>query len=269
MSLVKKLKMKDKVILYIATQNKTGKKYFGKTSKYVTEEELQRKYHGSGSYWIRHLNKHGDDVTMKIFKVCSLNENDKDYVKPIALKFSEENDIVNSKEWANLKLEDGLFGGSDKGENNPCFGIPKTAEHIEKIRLKSLMYRHNEKIKEKLRRPKNKVCCLNCKKEISVNNFSRHELPCTRVKIIKSNKGKNNPRALKINIFNQYNELIYSCDGDFVTTCKQNNLPYNNLRISYKNNGEKIFQTLSDRQIIGFTKPNKIIFKGWYALELR
>ena len=102
----------ENVVLYIATNNKTGKKYFGKTSSYFTEEELQRKYHGSGSYWKKHLKKHGNDVTMKIFKVCSLNENDKDYVKPIALKFSEENDIVNSTEWANLTFENGLDGGS-------------------------------------------------------------------------------------------------------------------------------------------------------------
>ena len=97
--------MKDKVTLYIATHNKTGKKYFGKTCKYFTEEELQRKYHGSGSYWISHLNKHGNDVTMHIYGIY-----DKLEVEEVALKFSKENNIVELKEWANLKTENGLDG---------------------------------------------------------------------------------------------------------------------------------------------------------------
>ena len=106
--------MKDKVCLYIATHNITGKKYFGKTVKWFTQEDLQKNYHGSGVYWSKHKKKHGNkDVTMEIYQICSLNESDDDYVKPIALKFSEENDIVESKEWANLKDENGLDGGTE------------------------------------------------------------------------------------------------------------------------------------------------------------
>lgn len=104
--------MEDKVTLYIATHNITGKKYFGKTVKWFTEEDLQKNYHGSGVYWSKHKKKHGNkDVTMEIYQICSLNESDEDYVVPIALKFSEENNIVESDEWANLKDENGLDGG--------------------------------------------------------------------------------------------------------------------------------------------------------------
>lgn len=103
--------MEDKVTLYIATHNKTGLKYFGKTTKWFTQESLQKNYHGSGKYWNEHIKKHGKDVTMSIYQICSLNESDEDYVVPIALSFSEENDIVEDKEnWANLIPEDGLSG---------------------------------------------------------------------------------------------------------------------------------------------------------------
>ncbi len=44
--------------LYIKTHNKTGMKYFGKT---VSEDP--EKYSGSGVYWKRHIEKHGNDVT--------------------------------------------------------------------------------------------------------------------------------------------------------------------------------------------------------------
>lgn len=119
----------NRVTLYIATHNKTGKKYFGKTTTCFTVEELQQKYHGSRTHWKGHLKKYGDDVTMEIYKICSLNENDKDYVKPIALRFSEENNIVTSKEWSNLMIEDGL-GGWPTGKNNPSHFL--TAEQHKK-----------------------------------------------------------------------------------------------------------------------------------------
>jgi len=103
----------QKVTLYIAIHNKTGKKYFGKTAKYFSEKDLQKYYHGSGVYWKNHLKKYGDDVTMKIYKICNINEVEKE-----ALRFSKENDIINSNEWANLKFENGLDGWGC-GDANP------------------------------------------------------------------------------------------------------------------------------------------------------
>lgn len=103
--------MTDNVTLYIATHNITGIKYFGKTKRWFTEKDLQENYHGSGPYWVNHLKKYGDDVTMEIYGIFSLNEEDGDYVEPIALKFSEENDIVESDEWRNQNPENGLGGG--------------------------------------------------------------------------------------------------------------------------------------------------------------
>ena len=125
--------MENKVTLYIATHNKTGTKYFGKTRLWFTQESLQGNYHGSGKHWNNHKNKHGKkDVTMEIYKICSLNESDEDYVFPIALKFSEENDIVKSKEWANEKFENGL-DGNPPGEAHPMYGKKHSQESKDKI----------------------------------------------------------------------------------------------------------------------------------------
>lgn len=137
--------MEDKVTLYIATHNKTGKKYFGKTVRWFTQEDLQNNYHGSGKYWNKHKKKHGErDITMEIYKICSLDESDEDYVKPIALKFSEENNIVESNEWANLIVEDGL-DGNIKGNKHTeetkekmslsLSGRVFSEEHIEKLKI--------------------------------------------------------------------------------------------------------------------------------------
>lgn len=164
--------MKNKVTLYIATHNKTGLRYFGKTTRYFTVQELQENYHGSGVHWNNHLKIHGDDVTMEIYKICSLNEDEQDYVKPIALKFSEENNIVNDyHNWANQIPEDGLAGGgltvdqlteeqrkrlSDAkvGVNNPMYGKKLSSSHREKIGNSNRGKKRSEEFSEKQRNRK-------------------------------------------------------------------------------------------------------------------
>lgn len=97
------------VTLYIKTHNKTGLKYFGKTCG-----KNSNLYRGSGKHWVRHIKKHGYDVTTEVVGVfedliwCSL----------FALEFSHVNDIVKSKNWANLKPENGLDGGFDHINDN-------------------------------------------------------------------------------------------------------------------------------------------------------
>jgi hypothetical protein len=94
--------------LYIKTHNVTGLKYFGKT--------IQKDFHtyrGSGTYWVKHINKHGYNVTTEMY--AQFDEQDfieRNLLKGCALMFSSENNIVESKEWANLKPEDGLDGGT-------------------------------------------------------------------------------------------------------------------------------------------------------------
>jgi len=91
--------------LYVKTHNKTGLKYFGK----VTNKSAL-KYSGSGKYWLKHIKKHGNDVTTQvIFESDDISE-----VEKFALSFSLSNDIVTSDEWANLKYENGRDGGTQK-----------------------------------------------------------------------------------------------------------------------------------------------------------
>lgn len=90
--------------LYIKQHNITGLKYFGKTT-----QKDPIKYKGSGVRWRNHLEKHGEDVTtiwVQLFE-------DKQQLTEYALKFSIEHNIVESIDWANLKIEDGLSGGRD------------------------------------------------------------------------------------------------------------------------------------------------------------
>lgn len=89
--------------LYVKTHNQTGLKYFGKTTS-----ADPHKYKGSGVYWARHIKQHGNDVATTITGYYD----DEVKCRAAADKFCKENQIVESPEWANLKLET-LEGGFD------------------------------------------------------------------------------------------------------------------------------------------------------------
>jgi hypothetical protein len=88
--------------LYVKTHNKTGLKYFGKTTRdpFI--------YLGSGLHWKRHLKVHGCDVSTVIIGYFT----DKKELIETALQFSYKNNIAESSEWANIIPENGIDGGS-------------------------------------------------------------------------------------------------------------------------------------------------------------
>jgi len=83
--------------LYLKTHNQTGFKYLGRTV------QDPYKYKGSGTLWLRHIDKHGYDVTTQILKECS----NLDEVAEWGNYYSKLWNIVESKEYANLMAENG------------------------------------------------------------------------------------------------------------------------------------------------------------------
>lgn len=124
--------MSNCIYLYIKEHQQTGLKYFGKT----VQDPF--KYQGSGTYWKNHLKVHGDYVSTQVI----FSSNDKEECKKFAIKFSLENDIVNSEEWANLKIEE-LDGGGD------CSHL-HTPEIYAKASLKKIGQKRNKESKEKM-----------------------------------------------------------------------------------------------------------------------
>jgi hypothetical protein len=116
--------------LLVMQHNITGLKYFCKTSL------LYRiySYKGSGTRWNNHLKVHGKDISVGMMGVYT----DKQRCLEAAKKFSADNNIVNSDEWANLVEETGMKGASMKGERNPFYGKKHTPETAERIRLQKI-----------------------------------------------------------------------------------------------------------------------------------
>jgi hypothetical protein len=71
-----------------------------------TSSKNPHKYKGSGTYWNLHIRKHGYDVETKIL----LATNSKYDIKITGLFFSKIFNVVESKEFANLKEESGEGG---------------------------------------------------------------------------------------------------------------------------------------------------------------
>jgi hypothetical protein len=134
-----------KVYLYVKQHNRTGLKYFGKT-----QTQNPEKYSGSGIYWKNHIKKHGNDVsTIEIWEFDNIDECSK-----FAMNFSIQNNIVESVEWANQIIENGIDGwpkgnkrgpqtpehrqknsNAIKGDKNPMYGIRKNKNHMKEIGL--------------------------------------------------------------------------------------------------------------------------------------
>lgn len=124
--------------LYVKTHNKSGLKYLGKTI------QNPFKYKGSGTYWLRHIKKYGNDVTTEIL----LETDDKELIKEKGMYYSELWQVVNSPDWANLIPEQGDGGDTSKslkyiqsmknkditGQKNPFYGRHHTEKTKRKIK---------------------------------------------------------------------------------------------------------------------------------------
>lgn len=185
------------IYLYIKQHSITGLKYFGKTIKSNPEA-----YKGSGKYWLNHIKKYGINnvETLGIWEF-----QDQEECTKFALKFSEENNIIESNQWANLILEDGITGYNSSEanpakleknrkrmrENNPMFytifsedalsrmskatkGKPKSKEHKEKLsksKIGSLNPNYG-KPENGLHYNKRSIC-VRCGVETNIGNIKR------------------------------------------------------------------------------------------------
>lgn len=124
------------IYLYLKT-HPTGLKYLGKTIR------DPYKYKGSGTHWLRHLKKHGEEHNTKIL----FETLDKELLKQKAIYYSELWNVAKSKEWANIVPEQG--NGGDTSMSPAYVAYTKTVDRKGK---KNTFYgrHHSEKTKRKI-----------------------------------------------------------------------------------------------------------------------
>ena len=176
---------------------------------------------------------------MSIYGIFSLNENDSNYVEPIALQFSKDNNITYSEEWANRMPENGLDG----------IGPNVTDEFRKKI--------------SKIRT--NRPTCINIKTGTYITVDKEIFDKCDYLKGVNYNKinKSNNPNAKILYVYNEKDELKYTFNGNR-TECEQYNLTFYIITISAKKQGEPIGYTKQARTEL--RKNMRQNYIGWYAL---
>jgi hypothetical protein len=97
------------IYLYKKTHRVTGLKYLG-----TTNSKNPYRYKGSGTYWRHHCDKHGYDIDTEIL----FETDNKEELRSKGLYYSELWNVVDSKEWANLKPEEGNGGGYVAGSES-------------------------------------------------------------------------------------------------------------------------------------------------------
>lgn len=141
--------------------------YFGKT---IVEDVT--KYHGSGIAWSRLVAKRGSDQVLTLW--ISDYYYDPEEIQQVALNFSEENQIVESARWANLKPENGIDGGwptnmaTFVNEHGITFYLKTDAEEIF----------NNDLVHVLLNRKRDLIPCKFCHEEFG--NVWAHEPYCEK-----------------------------------------------------------------------------------------
>lgn len=75
-----------------------------------------------------------------------------------------------------------------------------------------------------------------------------------------------NSCAIRINIYNYDDNLVYQTYGDFKETCEKYNLPFTPLYNSYHQNGKKLFKTNQSKASL---KDKTLLkYEGWYAIKV-
>lgn len=156
------------IYLYVKKCNHCNLKYFGMTRRNPFT------YRGSGSYWLAHNKKHKTSIeTLSVWGF-----DNQEGCTDFALRFSYDNDIVESKDWANLVAEDGFNGG----HHGAVLG-PRPQEVKDKISKSNTGKKHSEETKKRL-------------SELAKNRIVSDE---TRVKLGTWKEGRRSGRLGKTN----------------------------------------------------------------------
>lgn len=148
--------MDKKYFILLKQHIKTGLKYL--CFHHGTKDNCF-KYTGSGTYWKKHITKHGTDL---ISTIILFESTKKDEIHEQGLKYSDLWDVVNSKDFANLVREDGSGG-------HEAMQTPEVRERAANT-LRTRLNTGHRTNKELLRR------------EIRINRMKKHEFTEAEIK---------------------------------------------------------------------------------------
>lgn len=164
-------------------------------------------YRGSGTYWKKHLKKHGNKVKTTCLFVT---ENEKEF-REVAKKYSLEFNVIESKEWANLCNEEGQGGNTvvDKKEHGKK---TKVALHRSEVRKKHLAH-----LKEQVKISQPLAAKAAKEKLTGVSKTEQHKenMRGKRPHVVQSGSKNNNAKSIQTphGIFGSIREAAQQIEG--------------------------------------------------------
>jgi hypothetical protein len=122
------------IYLLVKEHAYTGLKYLCK--RVASSFSECEKYKGSGTYWRKHLKKHGNNVKT----TCLFVTEDKEEFRKVAKSYSLIFNVANSNNWANLCDEEGQGGDTvvDKKKHGEIMKHVLSQPHVRKKHMEHL-----------------------------------------------------------------------------------------------------------------------------------
>jgi hypothetical protein len=154
--------------LYVKRHTITGKCYFGKTIR----DPL--KYLGSGLHWSRHIKQHGKQHVETLWYK---HFTDRTECVAEAIKFSEDNNIVKSDLWLNMRIENGLDGGGRDGSTHSAETKAKMAKsHFGKIQSKETIAKRAIQLRGRILSADHKVKIAIARQGLSLSSDTKRKI---------------------------------------------------------------------------------------------
>lgn len=193
------------IYLLIKEHVYTGLKYLCKheASSFLDCE----KYSGSGTYWKKHLKKHGKNIKT----TCVYYTEDKEDFRKVALEYSQKWNIIESDEWANLCYEQGE-GGNTVIDKNLHGKKTKVGLHRPEVRKK-----HLDRLKEIVKVSQPLAAKAAKEKLTGVSKTEQHKknLRGKRPHVVQSGSKNNNAKSIQTpyGIFGSIREASQQIEG--------------------------------------------------------
>lgn len=193
------------IYLLIKQHNVTGLKYLCKHEAHSLDECVR--YRGSGVYWTKHIKKYGNNVSTE----CIFITESKEVFRKIATEYSLKFDVVNSKDWANLTIEEGQ--GGDTITDKVAHGkIMKMVHQRPEVKEKVLKHLENHL---KVIQPKAAAAAKKKLSGLAKTEEHREKMRGLRPHVIQSGSNNNNSKKIKtpFGIFGSIIEASHKIEG--------------------------------------------------------
>jgi hypothetical protein len=251
--------MKKYHYVYRITNILNSKHYYGvRSCNCSPREDIGIKYFSSSTdkEFINDQIKNSANYKYKIIRIFKLRED----ALILEVKLHKKFDVASNELFYNRAIQTSKFFDTtgtkhtketiDKlsGKIPWNKGIEFSEEHKKNISIAGKGRKHTKEAKKK------------------ISKFMKGREPWNKGRILSNIIGyecSKSATAKKINIYNEKDELMFECNGNFTNICIENNLPLSSLRKSYQDNNIKLFESKKGYSKKFIEKHKQ--FTSWYA----